>query len=180
MLDVTLCLLVRGDPPAEILLGLKKAGFGVGKYNGFGGKVEAGETIERAAVREVEEEVGLSVSEDNLQPAAHLTFLFPANPAWNRVTHVFLVTAWEGRPAESAEMRPAWFSVDDIPFAQMWQDDVHWMPRVLAGERVRGCVTFAQDNETVAAWTLEPWDGSTPPPLPPATAARTSLSGGGR
>jgi len=159
MLDVTLCLLVRGDPPTEILLGLKKAGFGAGKYNGFGGKVEAGETIERAAVREVEEEVGLIVSEDSLQPVARLTFLFPAHPAWDRVTHVFLVTEWEGMPVESVEMRPIWFLVDAIPFEQMWQDDVYWIPRVLAGERIQGCVTFGQDNETVAAWMIEPWDG---------------------
>jgi mutator protein MutT len=158
MIDVTLCLLVRGDPPTEILLGFKKAGFGVGKYNGFGGKVEAGETIESAAVREVQEEVGLIVSEENLRLMGRLTFLFPAHPAWNRVAHVFLVTAWEGRPTESAEMRPAWFAVGDIPFEQMWQDDVYWMPRVLTGERIQGCVTFGEDNETVAAWTVEPWD----------------------
>ena len=161
MLHVTLCLLVRGNPPTEILLGLKKAGFGAGKYNGFGGKVEPGETIEHAAVREVEEEVGLVVSEENLQPVARLTFLFPAYPAWHRVTHVFMATKWKGIPTESDEMRPAWFAVEDIPFDRMWQDDVYWLPRVLAGERVQGTVTFGDDNETVADWTLEPWDPGT-------------------
>lgn len=34
-----------------ILLGLKKRGFGLGKWNGFGGKVIAGETFTQAAVR---------------------------------------------------------------------------------------------------------------------------------
>ena len=29
----------------SILLGMKKRGFGVGKYNGFGGKVEKDESI---------------------------------------------------------------------------------------------------------------------------------------
>ena len=29
----------------NILLGMKKRGFGVGKWNGFGGKVQPGETI---------------------------------------------------------------------------------------------------------------------------------------
>jgi len=158
MRDFTLCLLVRGDPPTGILLGLKKAGFGAGKYNGFGGKVEAGETIEGAAIREVAEEVGLIVCEEDLQPVGRLTFLFSANPAWDRVTHVFLVTAWEGEPGESAEMRPAWFGVDDIPFERMWRGDVYWMPRILIGERVRGCVTFGEDNETVVAWRVEVWE----------------------
>ena len=45
MRDATLVMLVRGDPPQELLLGMKKARFGAGKYNGFGGKVEPGETI---------------------------------------------------------------------------------------------------------------------------------------
>lgn len=158
MIDVTLCLLVRGDPPTEVLLGLKKAGFGAGKYNGFGGKVKAGETIEAAAIREVEEEVGLVVSPKNLKSVGRLTFLFSASPAWDRVTTVFLARVWEGEPVESTEMRPVWFAVEDIPFEHMWQGDVHWIPRILAGERVRGCVTFGEDNETVAAWTVEPWD----------------------
>ena len=36
---------------AHILLGLKKRGFGMGRWNGFGGKVEHGETILQAAKR---------------------------------------------------------------------------------------------------------------------------------
>eukprot|EP01018_Ginkgo_biloba_P030580 Gb_40140 [translate_table: standard] len=43
----------------RVLLGLKKRGFGEGYYNGFGGKVEEGETIEEATARELEEESGL-------------------------------------------------------------------------------------------------------------------------
>jgi len=153
-----LCLLVRGEPPEEILLGFKKAGFGAGKYNGFGGKVEPGETIAGAAVREVGEEVGLRVSEGDLEPAGRLTFLFPANPEWDKVGHVFVVRRWEGEPVESAEMRPTWFRVEEIPFGQMWQGDVHWLPRVLAGERGRGWFRFGEDNETVTAWKVEAWD----------------------
>lgn len=36
-LETTLCLLKRND---EILLAMKKRGFGTGKYNGVGGKIE--------------------------------------------------------------------------------------------------------------------------------------------
>jgi 8-oxo-dGTP diphosphatase/2-hydroxy-dATP diphosphatase len=35
----------------RLLLGLKKKGFGQGRWNGFGGKVEPGETIPDAAFR---------------------------------------------------------------------------------------------------------------------------------
>lgn len=52
-----LCTLVLPNRGRQYLLGLKKRGFGEGKYNGFGGKVEQGETIRQAAIRELQEEV---------------------------------------------------------------------------------------------------------------------------
>jgi NADH pyrophosphatase NudC (nudix superfamily) len=35
----------------HVLLGMKKRGFGVGRWNGFGGKVQEGESLENAARR---------------------------------------------------------------------------------------------------------------------------------
>ena len=37
--------------PGRVLLGMKKRGFGVGRWNGFGGKVQIEETVEEGAVR---------------------------------------------------------------------------------------------------------------------------------
>lgn len=53
---LTLCMVMKDG---KLLLGMKKRGFGMGRWNGFGGKVEAGESIEEAAKREVFEESGL-------------------------------------------------------------------------------------------------------------------------
>jgi 8-oxo-dGTP diphosphatase len=157
MIHATLCYLIRGNPPREILLGFKKIGLGQGKYGGFGGKIEAGETKTMAAVRELQEETGIKVLEKDLQRMAHLTFLFPAKPAWSQVVHAFLATKWDGHPVESTEMIPAWFAIDDIPFEKMWQDVSYWLPRVLAGERIRASFTFKEDNETVDEVKIEPW-----------------------
>lgn len=44
----TLVLVVQ---PPRVLLGMKKRGFGAGLWNGFGGKVQPGESIEEAARR---------------------------------------------------------------------------------------------------------------------------------
>ena len=154
----TLCFLLRGDPP-QVLLGLKKAGFGVGKYVGFGGKIEPGETASQAAIRELEEEAGVRIETRDLQEMGHLTFLFPARPSWSMVAHVFVTAAWRGDPVESEEIRPAWFDAGQLPFARMWQDAPHWLPDVLAGRPVRMRFVYAADNETVQEMQREEWRG---------------------
>jgi len=171
----TLCFPVRGNPIREVLLGFKKVGFGAGKYAGFGGKVEDGETILTAALRELREEAGLKAQEAALRPVAHLTFCFPARPTWSQEVHAFLLTTWEGTPQESPEMRPAWFPVDRLPLAQMWQDGAYWLPRILAGERVRATFTFGEDNETIVHVNLE-----TIPPSALSITAPSSRDPGSR
>jgi len=54
MLVTTLCLLRKEN---KILLAMKKRGFGEGKYNGVGGKIENGETPEETMIRESKEEI---------------------------------------------------------------------------------------------------------------------------
>ena len=41
--------LIRNN--SDVLLGMKKRGFGVGRWNGFGGKVHSNETVLEAAKR---------------------------------------------------------------------------------------------------------------------------------
>ncbi len=157
MRQATLVLLLKGDPPAEILLGLKKAGFAVGKWNGFGGKLEPGESPVDAAARELYEEVSIRVDKFDLAPAANLDFVFPNSPEWDQVVHVFVATLWKGEPVESVEMLPRWFKTAELPWEQMWQDDRHWLPLVLAGKRVRGRFVFAADNASIANFVIEDW-----------------------
>jgi mutator protein MutT len=154
MQEATLVFLVRGDPPAEILLGWKKNGFGSSKYNGFGGKIEINETIQAAAVRELREEAGIDAAIADLTRVARLEFYFPAKPEWNQVVHVFIVRRWRGEPVETREMKPLWCRIDAIPFDRMWADDADWLPRILSGERVEATFTFKADNETVDTMSL--------------------------
>jgi len=146
MRDATLCLLQRFNPDQEVLLAMKKRGFGVGKWNGVGGKVQENETIEEAAVREAEEEIGVKITE--FEKVAEFTFLFPTKLEWpGQVVHVYLVSKWEGEPAESEEMAPKWFKLEEFPYSQMWADDEIWMPHVFAGKKVKGKFEF--DGDTI-------------------------------
>ena len=153
-----LCLLTRpdGDGTREVLLGRKKTGFGTGKIVALGGHVEPGESAAEAAAREVKEESGIRVAPGALTAAASLTFLFPAHPSWDMDVEIFTAADWAGEAADSEEIRPQWFPVEALPFDQMWDDAPRWLPRVLAGERLRATFTYADDNETVAAATIAP------------------------
>lgn len=154
MKRATICFLV-GEDPRRVLLGLKKRGFGKGKYNGFGGKIANGEDVRDAAVREVREECGLEVVSADLVPAGRLVFFFPFRPEFDHDVSVFRVGRWRGTLCESDEMRPKWFPIEEIPYDRMWQDDGHWLPLVLTGASVQAEFTFASDNETIAHFSLQ-------------------------
>jgi len=149
MKEATLCFVMS---EGKVLLGFKKKGFGSSKYAGFGGKLEPGETPEKAAVRELQEECGLFASE--VRNMGELNFLFPFKPEWDMLVHVFLARTWSGDQFETDEMRPQWFEISKIPYSQMWDDYKHWFPWVLAGEQVHGTFFFHEDNEHVADFTL--------------------------
>lgn len=119
----------------KILLGLKKMGFGEGRWNGFGGKLKEDETVEEAAIRELEEEAGITAKA--FDKLGEMTFEFKDDPTL-LVVHLFKVHDFEGEPIESDEMRPIWFSESDIPFDSMWPDDKLWFPYFLAGRKFKG------------------------------------------
>jgi len=150
-----LCLITRGDVDdagtgaGELLLGLKKRGFGEGRLVAPGGGLEPGETAEQACVREVAEEVGLVVEQDDLVAAGGILFRFPTRPAWDLHVALFRAQRFEGEPIESDELVPAWYPVGDLPWAGMWPDARYWLRRVLAGERIEAEITLGPDGETV-------------------------------
>lgn len=134
----TLLFLVRDD---QILLAMKKRGLGEGRYNGVGGKIEPGETVEQAAIRECHEEIG--VTPTTFHKVAELDFLMDSDTKpWQLDGQVFIATDWTGNPIETEEMAPRWFNVADIPYDTMWVDDIYWLPQVLEGQKVKGSFSF--------------------------------------
>lgn len=136
----------------HILLGLKQRGFGVGKWNGFGGKIDAGETITQAAIRECQEEARITPTDLSL--AGIITFHFKGQQL---EVHYFRAHSFKGTPANSEEMHPKWFEHQDIPYKCMWQDDPYWMPLMLAGKYFKGTFEYNSDdsikNHTIHSYT---------------------------
>lgn len=127
----------------QLLLAMKKRGFGAGRWNGAGGKLETGETSAQSAARETREEIGVITGK--LIEVAVLKFYFeddPNDPVQNIICHVYVCNEWEGEPSESEEMAPRWFGLRAIPYSEMWPDDEFWLPQVLAGEYVEAEFLF--------------------------------------
>ena len=67
----TLLFVVRSG---RVLLIRKKRGLGAGKINGPGGRIEAGESALEGAVREVFEELRITVLDADLRGELHFDF----------------------------------------------------------------------------------------------------------
>jgi len=142
MRQTTLCLLIKQD---QILLAMKKRSFGVGKWNGVGGKLDAekgDKNVLDAIIRETKEEIGVDII--NPEKFGIFHFRFPYKPDWDQDVHLFLAKEWSGEPAESEEMMPKWFSVKEIPYDQMWDDDKYWLPKILEGKKLEADFTFKE------------------------------------
>ncbi|HEY5695756.1 MAG TPA: 8-oxo-dGTP diphosphatase [Candidatus Saccharimonadales bacterium] len=139
----TLLFLRKGD---QILLAMKKRGFGADRYNGVGGKIHPNETLEQALIRECQEEIG--VTPLSFEKVAEHDFQQQEGDApWRMYVHAYLSHEWDGEPAETEEMAPQWFHITEIPYDNMWQDDILWLPMVLEGKKVFGNFTFDEaDN----------------------------------
>ncbi len=149
VVEATLCFIFKED---KILLIYKKKGFGKGKVNGVGGRIEEGESLEEAAKREVREEVGLEV--DDLEYVGLLEF-YSTNlePDWR--VHVFKTSTAEGVPAESEEAKPLWFKIKEIPYDLMWEDSRIWLPLLLKGRGFRGRFWFSEDYSKMLKYEIK-------------------------
>ena len=124
----------------------------MGRWNGFGGKLEPGETVEEAAKREMLQESGVTIRE--MEKVATLDFEFEHKPGEVIEVNIFKVKDWHGEPMEGEEMKPQWWHLHEIPFKSMWPDDRYWMPLFLRGKKFTGRFLFGP-NDSVLEYTLK-------------------------
>ncbi|MDP6490644.1 MAG: 8-oxo-dGTP diphosphatase [Kiritimatiellia bacterium] len=137
--DATLLFVIRDG---SILLIHKLRGLGKGKINGPGGRVEPGETMQQCAVRETEEEIG--VTPTGVEYAGRLHFQFV--DGYGLRGEVFRASNFTGELIETDEAIPEWFAIDAIPYDRMWADDPVWFPHLLSGTPFTGHFIFDDDT----------------------------------
>ena len=140
-IDTTLLIVIKNN---KILLAQKKRGFGVGLFNGVGGKRQKNETIYEAMLRETKEEIDIVPLDAKLVAIMDFDLYLKGENVTEKM-HTYIATSYEGEPTESEEMKPQWFDLDSIPYDNMFQDDILWLPEVLKGNKVKA--TFGFDKE---------------------------------
>lgn len=141
-----LCYIRRGN---DVLLIRKKTGFGAGKISGPGGKLELGETAYEAAIRETQEELGVTPHQP--RHLGELYFQFSDGHALQCA--VFLAEGYSGEPRETKEAAPLWTHVQALPLDAMWADDRLWLPGLLDGKNFRAFFKF--DGDTMLTHCVE-------------------------
>lgn len=116
----------------KVLLIRKKRGLGAGKINGPGGKMDPGETARECAVRETEEELGVTAV--GAMKRGELWFEF--TDGLKMLVHVFLAEEHVGEARETEEAAPLWTCLDELPFDEMWEDDRYWLRELLVEDAI--------------------------------------------
>ena len=143
----TLLFVVRDG---HVLLIEKKRGLGAGKLNGAGGKVDPGETVAEAAVREFEEELVATP----VDPVLRGRVAFAVTNGDSILIHVYLAHEMIGEPVETVEAVPTWVPRNAVPYDRMWEDDRYWLPLLLDGRTFDVRTLFAGDR--MLGFAIEP------------------------
>ncbi len=143
-------MFIIDEAGGRVLLIRKKRGLGAGKINGPGGKIDPGETSVQCAIRETQEELGVTA----IDPVKHGELWFQFVDGLGLHVDVFVATKHEGEPVETDEAIPLWTSLEKLPLEEMWADDRFWLEDMLVSRRhFIGRFTF--DDDTMLSSEME-------------------------
>ena len=124
----------------------------LGKYNGLGGKMEAGEDIQSCICREIKEESGLDCEKIVLRGTINWTGFGPNGEDW--FGFIFRIDRFSGEPRSANEEGALiWYPIEDILSLPMWEGDKFFLPLVFdADPRIcHGYMPY--DNEKPLGWS---------------------------
>ncbi len=101
----------------KILLSQRGGPYGHGRWHAPSGKLDPGEPLTAAAVREAHEEAGVTIDPDHLR-LVHTVHHRQGASASDRIGFFFETTRWQGEPVNREPdkcLRLQWFAVHDLP-----------------------------------------------------------------
>jgi len=129
MILATLCYIQRDGCTLMVHRNKKANDIHEGKWNGLGGKFEAGETPEECVIREVLEESGLSIQNPRLRGL----LMFPRFKGNDWYVFVYTAKEFSGELSESPEGRLEWIPDEILSRLNLWESDSIFFPWIRAG-----------------------------------------------
>ena len=121
----TLCYVRSGGRTLMLHRNKKDGDVHRGKWNGLGGKLDAGESPEECVVRELREESGLTI----LEPRLRGVLTFPAfKPGEDWLVFVYTAERFEGTLGVCAEGDLEWVPDERIAELPLWEGDRVFLP----------------------------------------------------
>ena len=153
MKDYTLGFLFKKD---KIILAKKKRKIGVGKWNGYGGKIHEGETKTEAMVREFKEECEADIKEEDCNELGRVEFSFENQEGIGQNVFIYRIDSFSGEPKETEEMgEPMEFDVKDIPYNEMMLGDDKFVPFIVEGKKFFGRMHYSENGEEILECKIE-------------------------
>jgi 8-oxo-dGTP diphosphatase len=130
MILATLCYVKQNGKTLMVLRNKKPNDAHEGKWNGLGGKFEAGETPEMCIRREVQEEAGLVIQ----NPRLHGLLTFPNFRGVDWYVFVFTATEFSGQLIDSPEGKLEWIPDKQLADLNRWESDHIFIPWIEQGK----------------------------------------------
>jgi mutator protein MutT len=129
-------VIIRNEKGQILFIQRQHTKYEDGKYCLPAGHVEHGESFSTAAIREVKEEVDITVQPEDLFPV--FSMQRRANDDDIRVGIVFEARAWSGTPKSMEPERHGpvtWFDAEDLPFDKIMQFQADALRAIAAGSQ---------------------------------------------
>ena len=138
----TLCYIKRDGYTLMVYRNKKVNDIHEGKWNGLGGKFEAGETSEECVIREILEESGLSIQNPKLSGL----LMFPKFKGNDWYVFVFTANDFTGELIDSPEGRLEWIPDEKILDLNLWESDHIFMPWIQEGKFFSAKFDYEEDK----------------------------------
>lgn len=152
MIQSTLCYIERDNKTLMMHRVKKENDMHEGKYNGVGGKLEAGETPQECAIREIYEETGLSVKDPDFKGMITFPKLGKKQEDW--VVYIFRVINFSGELIDCNEGNLEWIETDKLMDLNLWEGDRIFIPWLQKDAFFSGKFEYGSD-ETLSAWSVD-------------------------
>jgi 8-oxo-dGTP diphosphatase len=132
----------------------------LGKYNGLGGKLDAGEDVVAGMRREIREEAGIECASLHLRGTISWPGFGKHGEDW--FGFIFLIDQWTGTPLdENAEGTLTWIAIEKMLDLPLWEGDRYFVPLVFDPDvgQFHGVMPYREGKPSSWTYSVLPRDG---------------------